>query len=44
MKYQDHDNYRGRDESLMDQIRGTRIRMMIDDEDVMNEGKARRIR
>jgi hypothetical protein len=44
MKYRDRDNYRGHDESSVDRMRGTRIRTMIDDEDVMNEGKARRIR
>jgi hypothetical protein len=41
IKYRDRDNYRGRDESSVDRIRGMRIRTMIDDEDVMNDGKAR---
>jgi hypothetical protein len=43
IKYRDHDNYRGRDESLVDRIRGMRIMTMGDDEDMINEGKARRI-
>ena len=44
IKYRDRDNYRGHDESLVDQMQGMRIMTMGDDEDMINEGKARRIR